>query len=203
MGRFHRRLVIISLCSTVVLIAFSVLIKNTWTPTPSTEFEESLSIRTLKEREYNMRFLEERDVRVVAAVSRTYLCDYRKNITLLPLGCVVPCGNDGQENGGDFNCHILKQGRKEDITLADITVSHVGPAPIRYPTSKPYITLYYTTESNKSDTIGGNESYQQQFDRVVSFHQHRQNYFTWTHHYKPYFMDILRSNNKDGGEAQS
>ncbi|KEG05722.1 Alpha-(1,3)-fucosyltransferase, family GT10 [Trypanosoma grayi] len=165
---------------------------------------ESLRGEQFKERRnITSPFDNNTDVLLLPSPIDTYLCEYLTDVTQMPSGCVLSCGAGGQHDGGDFNCHVHTRYVKEESEQADIVVNHFGSVPQRYSNGRPYLTLYYSGESNYSEIRRGRGDYPVLHDRVVSCHQHRQNYFTYTHHHKPYFMDILRSNNKDGGEAQS
>ncbi|KEG05274.1 hypothetical protein DQ04_24231000, partial [Trypanosoma grayi] len=201
MRTLQRRVAVILLWSTVLLLVVCISLNTVRVMTSEPTARELLQEELPKQRRNIMSpFDGNTDVLVTTSARGSYLCDSTEITVRTPIGCVLSCGAGGQHDGGDFNCHVHTYYVKAKSRTADIVVNHFGRIPRHHRNGRPYLTLYYSGESNHSDRRGQRRNFAVLHDRVVSFHQHRQNYFTWTHHHKPYFMDILRSNNKDGGE---
>lgn len=120
----------------------------------------------------------------------TYLCSYFPTANPISGGCKLPCRSSSGEHM-PFTCTILGMGSKQQLKSADIVVNHHGPVPKKISSLEPVMTLFYSGESNISEGKKALHSYQMQYDSVVSFHQHRQWYFTWTNRFEMEFRSVL------------
>jgi hypothetical protein len=118
----------------------------------------------------------------------TYLCSYFPAAKRITGGCSLPCGGG---SAAPFMCTILNMGSKSQLASADIVVNHHGPVPTKFSPLEPVMTLFYSGESNISEGKKAAHSYQTKYDSVVSFHQHRQWYFTWTNRFEAEFRAVL------------
>lgn len=184
-------LLMVLICSWLLTL-FSALDEDVTTPKPTPQVPSRMDL-------YDHR----RDVTVVPTRTGTYLCDYMTNATKVHRGCVQSCSTEGDQSGAVFNCHVRSHRSIQEPVEADIIINHNGPVPRRHPNGRPYITLFYSGESNHTDKKRGNDAYQSLYDEVVSFHRHRRYYFTWTHRQQPYFMEILHENNKEGATDEN
>ncbi|CUI15622.1 glycosyltransferase-like, putative [Bodo saltans] len=122
----------------------------------------------------------------------TYLCSYFPTAKIISGGCKLPCGGSGSTTS-PFTCTILNMGSSSQMKSADIVVNHHGPIPTKFSPLEPVITLFYSGESNVSEGLKkkASHAYQIKYDNVVSFHQHRPWYFTWTNRFEGEFRAVL------------
>ena len=126
----------------------------------------------------------------------TYLCDYFPSAKRLSNGCVLQCPPKAHDNAGrllgqsPFTCTILNKGSEAQLRTADVVVSHYGPVPKKFSRLEPAITVFYSGESNITEAKRAKESYQAQYDKVISFHTHREWFFTWTNRHLRDFLSI-------------
>ncbi|KAH9588860.1 Glycosyl transferase family 10 [Trypanosoma melophagium] len=184
-------LLTVILCSWLLTFYYA-FDENVPPPKPTPEVESTIDV-------YDAR----RDVTVVPTRTGTYLCEYMTNATKIHHGCVQACSTEKDHNREMFNCYVRSHGSRREHVGADIVINHNGPVPTRHHKGRPYITLFYTGESNNTDKKRGNDAYQSLYDEVVSFHQHRRYYFTWVHRQQPYFVEILNENNKQGSTDEN
>jgi hypothetical protein len=128
----------------------------------------------------------------------TYLCSYFPAAKAISGGCRLPCS--GSRGTSPFTCTILNMGSKSQLKSADIVVNHHGPIPTKFSPLEPVITLFYSGESNVSEglTKKASHSYQTKYDNVVSFHQHRPWYFTWTNRFEGEFRAAVEGTLQKG-----
>lgn len=126
----------------------------------------------------------------------TYLCDYFPQAKSLTNGCKLTCPARAQDENGQlvgtasFTCTILQKGSQSQMRTADIVVSHYGAVPKKFSHLEPVYTVFYSGESNATEAKRSKQSYQVQYDTVISFHTHRQWFFTWTNRHVTDFLSI-------------
>lgn len=128
----------------------------------------------------------------------TYICDYFPNAKHISGGCQLQCPPRYVDSeirligSTPFTCTILRKGSEAQMRSADVVVSHYGAVPRKFSKLEPVYTIFYSGESNATEAKRSKESYQQQYDSVVSFHTHRQWFFTWTHRHLQDFLSIAK-----------
>ncbi|KAG8341534.1 hypothetical protein TRVL_07639 [Trypanosoma vivax] len=143
-----------------------------------------------------------RDILIVPMEDNSFLCEYSIEADQVDGGCVQQCAvpNVSNEN---FTCYIRNNRAKEPFKIADVTINHRGTPPdTKRKTVPPYLTLFYTGESNESLGYHGSDEYLRLHDLYISCHQHRKYYFTWARHHASLFSDIVEQNRVEAVSEQ-